>query len=124
SATVGIIADGSDAFQSDVSGALNGPLIVLLEQDRADEANDCILVGEDADDIGAPLDLAIEALERVGGMQLGAVLAWEAHVGKDVRLGLVHHGGELWKPLAAADRRRAATGREPARRLPGRRRWR
>src|SRR5215813_10730074 len=91
-----IIAYRSDAFQSDVSGALNGPLIVLLEQDRADEANDCILVWEDADDIGASLDLAIEALERVGGMQLGAVLAWEAHVGKNVRLGLVHHGGELW----------------------------
>jgi hypothetical protein len=28
------------------------PLIVLLEQHRADQPNDCRLVGEEADDIG------------------------------------------------------------------------
>ena len=40
--------------------------IVLFEQDGADKAGDGGLVGEDADDLGAALDLAIETLDRVG----------------------------------------------------------
>ena len=35
--------------------ALEQPLVILLEQHGADEAGDAGLVGEDADDIGAPL---------------------------------------------------------------------
>jgi hypothetical protein len=31
----------------------------LFEQDRADEADDSILVGEDANDLSAPLDLPL-----------------------------------------------------------------
>ena len=61
----------------------------------ADEPCDCVFVGEDADDVGASFDLAVEAFERVGRMQLLAVLPEEAHVGEDVVLGLVHEGGEL-----------------------------
>jgi len=61
----GIIADRRDAFQCDVASALDGPFVVLFEQDRADEPGDGGLVGEDADDLGAALDLAVEALERV-----------------------------------------------------------
>ncbi|MDO8973055.1 hypothetical protein [Reyranella sp.] len=34
----GIIADGRDAFQRDVAGALDSPFIVLFEQDGADPA--------------------------------------------------------------------------------------
>jgi len=51
-----IIADRGDAFQRDVSCALYGPLVVLLEQDGANEADD----GDprwDADGVGAPLGL-------------------------------------------------------------------
>src|SRR5438309_4560162 len=44
------------------------PLIVLLEQYRADQPNDGGLIGEDTDDVGAPLDLLIEPLERVGAV--------------------------------------------------------
>jgi hypothetical protein len=61
----GIIAYGRDAFQRDVTGALNGPFAVLLEQDGADEAGDSVLVGEDAYDLSAALDLAIEPLALV-----------------------------------------------------------
>ena len=71
------------------------PLVVLLEQDGADQADDGGLVGEDADDVGAALDLAVEPLERVGGVQLGPVLGREGHVGEHVGLALVHQGGEL-----------------------------
>jgi hypothetical protein len=62
----GIIAQLADAFQRHVAGALDGPFVVLFEQHGADEADDGVLVREDADDVGAPLDLAVEALDRVG----------------------------------------------------------
>lgn len=51
-----IIAQRRDRFQAHVAAALNRPFIVLFEQQPADQACDCILVGEDANDIGAPLD--------------------------------------------------------------------
>ena len=52
------------------------PLVVLLHEDGADEADDGVLVGEDPDDIGSTLDLLVEALQRVGAVKLGAVLGW------------------------------------------------
>jgi hypothetical protein len=45
---------------------LEQPLVVLLEQDGADQPGDAGLVGEDADDVGASFDLLIQALQRVG----------------------------------------------------------
>jgi hypothetical protein len=38
------------------------PLVVLLEQHRADQADDRGFIGEDADDIGAAFDLFVEPL--------------------------------------------------------------
>ena len=58
------------------------PFIVLLEQYRANQPNDGGLIGEDTDDIGAPLDLFVEPLKRVGAMQLTAVLLGEIQSGK------------------------------------------
>ena len=46
-----------------------------------------------ADHLGAPLDLAVDALARIGSWR-------EAHVGEDVLLGLVQKGGELGQPGA------------------------
>ena len=40
--------------------------VVLFEQDRADQADDCLVVGEDTDDLGAALDLAVDPFDRVG----------------------------------------------------------
>jgi hypothetical protein len=37
-----IIAQGRDGFQGHVTGALHGPFVVLLEQDRADQAGGLI----------------------------------------------------------------------------------
>ena len=90
-----IVADGGHRFQRHVACALDGPFIVLFEQDGADEAGDGGLVREDADDLGAPLDLAVEALQRVGAVQLGTMLGGEAHVGQHIRLGVIHQGGQL-----------------------------
>ena len=39
--------------------------VVLLEEDRADEADYGLIVGEEPDDIGAPFDLAVHPFEWV-----------------------------------------------------------
>jgi hypothetical protein len=69
-----ILAQRSDGFQGHLAGALHRPFNVLLEQDGADQAGDGVRVGEDADDIGAVLDLAIEAFQRIGGVDLWSVV--------------------------------------------------
>ena len=74
--------------------------VVLLERDRADEADDGGVVGEDADYVGAPLDLAVETFQRVGAVDLGAVLLGECCKGKHVCLGVIHQAGELGHPRA------------------------
>ena len=61
-----IIAQRRDGFQAHVACALHGPLIILFEQQGTDEPDDGCLVGEDADHVAAPFDLAVEAFERVG----------------------------------------------------------
>ena len=61
-----IIADLAELFQAHVAGSARRPLVVLLQEQRGDEAHDRRLVGEDGDDVGAPLDLAVEAFERIG----------------------------------------------------------
>jgi len=64
--------------------ALNCPLIVLFEQQRADEAGDCIFVWEDVDDIGTALNLAVEPFERIDGMDFRSMILGEAHDGEHV----------------------------------------
>ena len=54
---------------------------VLLDQGGADQAHDGGVVREDAHHVGAPLDLLVDALQRVGRVDLRAVFAsildWE-----------------------------------------------
>jgi hypothetical protein len=40
--------------------------VVLLDAEHPGEADQAAIVGEDTDDVGAPADLAVEALERIG----------------------------------------------------------
>ena len=56
---------GAMVARVNVALALGGLLVVLLEEDGADEARDCGLVGEGVDDLGAALDLVVQALQRV-----------------------------------------------------------
>jgi hypothetical protein len=55
------MAQAIEGFQRHVA-TRHSPLVVPLQQERADEAHDSGLVGEDGDDVGAPLDLAVEGL--------------------------------------------------------------
>jgi len=66
------------------------PFIVLLKQDGTDQAGDRVLIGEDANDFGAALDLAIEAFQWIGAVELRAVVFGEAHEGEHIGFGLVH----------------------------------
>jgi hypothetical protein len=91
----GIIAQRRDRFQAHVASALNRPLIVLFEQERADEARDRIFVGKNADDIGTALDLAIEPFERIDGMDFRPMIFRKAHEGEHVDLCFVHEGSKL-----------------------------
>jgi hypothetical protein len=50
--------------------SLDQPLIVLLEEEHAGESDQGLTVGVDADDVGAPADFFVDALEWVRGAQL------------------------------------------------------
>ena len=86
---------GCDGFQGHVAGPLDGPLVVLLQEDGADQACYRLLVRKDSNEIGASLDLAVEAFEGVGRVELHPVFLGKGHVGQHVGFGLVHQGGEL-----------------------------
>src|SRR4051812_7128187 len=68
-------------------GARDEPLVILLRQQGAGEADDGLVVGEDADDVGAAADFLVDAFQRVGGAQLGPVLARQLIEGDQVLLG-------------------------------------
>ena len=91
----GIIAERSDGFQPHVASELDSPFVVLFEQLGPNQTRHGVLVGEDTDDLAAALDLAIGAFERVGGVQLGAVLGREPHVGQYIGLGVIHQCRQL-----------------------------
>jgi len=54
-------AGGGEGVEAEVA-ALLGPFVVLFGEDGADEADDRVAVGEDADDVGAASDLAVEVI--------------------------------------------------------------
>ena len=52
--------------------ALGGPVVVLFGEHGAYEADDGVVVGEDANDIGPALYLFVDPLQRVGRPDLAA----------------------------------------------------
>ena len=76
----GGVGDGGDAgagedVEAEVAAAFD-PFVVLFGQDRADQADQRVAVGEDADDVGAAADLPVEAFLGVVGPDLAPDLAW------------------------------------------------
>src|SRR6266545_1444112 len=53
------------------------------------------VVGEDADNVGAAADLAVESFERIRGAQLAPVVDGEGVEGEQVLLGAFEHRGDL-----------------------------
>jgi hypothetical protein len=71
------LLDRRDGLKGHVAESLDGPPVVLLEEDGADRSGDCGLVREYADDLDAALDFAVQPFEGVGGVQLRPVLLRE-----------------------------------------------
>lgn len=69
------------------------PLVVLLQQHRSDKADDRRFIGKDADDLRVALNLLVEVLNRVHGMDLRPVLNREVRAGTDIDLAVVDEGG-------------------------------
>jgi hypothetical protein len=69
--------------------------VVLLDSEHRGQADQRAVVGEDPDDVGAPADLAVEALQRVGASDLAPVVGREGVEGQDVVLGALHQGNDL-----------------------------
>jgi hypothetical protein len=88
------VANGGDGFQRHVAPR-DRPFIVLLQHQGADQAGDGSFVREDADHVGPSLDLLVQALQRIRGMDLRPVFLGEALVGQDVLLGAAHQVREL-----------------------------
>lgn len=62
-------AGAREGFEAEAAAVL-GPFVVLLGEDGFDEANDRLAVREDADNIGAAANLAVESFGRVVGPDL------------------------------------------------------
>src|SRR5271165_1856778 len=91
----GSIADGRECLKGQIA-TLDGPLVILFEQDSADQSRDGLFVREDADNLSAALDLLVQSFQRIGAVDLAPMLLGEAHAGEHIGLGAVHQGGQLW----------------------------
>ncbi len=68
------VAKGGDGFQCHVAPC-DRPLVIMFQHQGAEQTCDGGFVGEDSHDVGAPLDLLVEAFQRVRGMDLALVAA-------------------------------------------------
>ncbi len=91
----GITAHLDQSFQCHIAGSLDSPFVVLLKQDGTVKTYDCGLVLKYYDHICLALDLAVEAFQWIGAVQLRPVLCGEADVGHHICLCTVIQNGEL-----------------------------
>ena len=89
-----IVTQGRQSLKLHVS-ALQLALVVLLEPQRADQAYDGGVVGEDSDDVGLTLDLGVEPLEGIGAVDLRSVRLRERHERQHFDFSSVHELSEL-----------------------------
>ena len=71
------------------------PVLVHLGRERADQAQAAFGVGEDPDDVGAPLDLLVQPLQEVGRLQVLVVLARQPVKAQRLRDVLLDPAAEL-----------------------------
>lgn len=91
-----MMANAGQSFRGHVSPE-DGPLMVLLTEDGADQADDDLFVGEDADHVGASLDQLVDVYERFGGVDFAPVILREGHEREDVGFSFFHQFGEPWE---------------------------
>jgi hypothetical protein len=69
--------------------------VVLFDGEHRGQANQRAVVGKDPHNVGAPADLAVEALQGIGRADLAPVVGREGVEGQDVLLSGLEHGGDL-----------------------------
>ena len=74
------MAQRGNGFQCHVAASLNRPFVVLFQKDRVHESEDGGFIGKDSNHIGSPLDLAIETLDGIVGVDLRPVVFREGGV--------------------------------------------
>src|SRR3954467_14650326 len=72
--------------------------VVGLDREHRDQPDQRGVVGEDPHDVGAPCDLAVEALKRIRRSDLRPVLGRERVEGQDVGLGVLEQRSDLRQP--------------------------
>jgi hypothetical protein len=72
--------------------------VIGLDRQHGDQPDQRGVVGEDPDDVGAPGDLAVEALKRIRRSDLGPVLGREGVEGQHVGLGLLEQRRDFRQP--------------------------
>lgn len=82
--------------------ATDQPLVILLEAQQLYEADRAAVIRENADDVGAPADLAVKASRGLVLRQLGPVRRRERVEGDQVLLGGSEQLGDLLPAPAAA----------------------
>jgi len=96
-----VLEDQGERFLGEVAPA-DEPLVVLLDQHRADEADCRGVVGEDADDVRSAPNLLVEPLERVGAAELWPVRGREAVEGQEVFFGCLEQLCDLRQRVTEA----------------------
>jgi hypothetical protein len=72
--------------------------VIGLDRQHGDQPDQRGVVGEDPDDVGAPGDLAVEALKRIGRSDLRPVLGGEGVEGQHVGLGVLEQCRDFRQP--------------------------
>ena len=98
------LRDGGHAVGGEHAAALQLPVLVLLQQHRPDQAGDRRVVGKNAHDPGAALDLLVHPLQQVGAPDLAPVVLGEVAESQHVLFGLVHECGGLGEALGQRGR--------------------
>jgi hypothetical protein len=109
-----------EAFEGHVAAG-DQPDVVLLGKDGADQADDGGAVGKNADDVGTPADLAVQAFQRVVGPDLAPVLAGEGGEGEKIVGGRDQELGRLREAVVGAVPRPGPAAPRPPRPRAGRR---
>ena len=104
-----MIAQWSDRFQCHVACALHSPLIILLQQKRAKQPDDSLLVWKYSNNISSTLDFAVEPFKWICGVNLGSVDFRKTHKGENICLGFIHESRQLAK-FGVADQQPCAIG--------------
>ena len=98
-------AGAGEGVEAEVAAGF-GPFVVLFGEHGADEADDRVAVGEDADHVGASADLAVEAFVGVVGPDLPPDL-----LGKAVKASRSARAASRWSATSGSLSVRASTMR-------------